>query len=398
MVKQKKLKICHVITRMIVGGAQENTLLSIVGQIEKGHDVTLITGHSPGPEGELLENSDFISKYNIKIIKTPHLVRSIDPVRDILAYFYLKNVFLNEKFDVVHTHSSKAGIIGRAAACKAKISFIAHTIHGQAFHPYEKPWRNWIYKKLEYWAAKRCHIIFAVAKAMITQCMDAHISRFSKYKVVYSGMDLEPFLSNVPDATLRKKLGIPEDSPVVGTVARLFPLKGYEYFIPAAERIVKKYPCVRFLVVGNGILKEKIEKEISDLGMNSNFVFVGLIPPDEIYKYISLMDVVAHLSLREGLPRTVVQALASGKPAVGFDLDGTPEVIINGKTGCIAQPKDVESVTNAILNLLDKPELAKKMGENGRKWVKDKFAWKRMVNILEDEYYKGLEQYKNMWK
>ena len=356
----KKLKICHVITRMIVGGAQENTLLSAIGLAEKGHDVTLITGYSPGPEGELLANFKHIP--NVKIIKTSHLVRAIDPIRDTLAYLYLKNVFLREKFDVVHTHSSKAGIIGRAAACAAKVPFIAHTIHGQAFHSYEKPWRNWIYKKLERWAAKRCHIIFAVAKAMITQCMDAHISRFSKYKVVYSGMELKPFLNSTPDTALRKKLGIPEDSPVIGTVARLFPLKGYEYFIQAAEKIVKKYPNVRFLIVGNGILKEKIEKEISNLEMKSNFVFVGLIPPDEIYKYISLMDVVVHLSLREGLPRTVVQALASSKPAVGFDLDGTPEVIVSEKTGYIIKPKDIEGVTNAVLKLLANPELAEKDG------------------------------------
>ena len=178
---QKKLKICHVITRMIVGGAQENTLLSVIGLIEKGHDVTLITGPSPGPEGQLLKQTELTSKYDIKIIKVPHLVRMIDPFRDIMAYHYLKSLFLAEKFDVIHTHSSKAGVIGRAAACSVKTKFIVHTIHGPAFHTYGNPISNWFYKKAEWWAAKRCHAIFAVAQAMIDQSLKANITRSSKF-------------------------------------------------------------------------------------------------------------------------------------------------------------------------------------------------------------------------
>jgi glycosyltransferase involved in cell wall biosynthesis len=396
--EKRKLKICHVITRMIVGGAQENTLLSVIGQIEKGHDVTLVTGPSPGPEGELLKQSELISKYDINIIKTPHLVRMIDPVRDFMAYSYLKNFFQINKFDVIHTHSSKAGIIGRVAACAAKTPFIVHTIHGQAFHTFGNPLKNWFYKKLEWWAAKRCHAIFAVAQAMVDQCMDAHITKYSKYKVVYSGMELEPFLNSTPDIALRESLGIPVNSPVIGTVARLFPLKGYKYFIPSAAKIAEKYPNVKFLIVGDGILKDKIEKEIIKLGIKENFIFTGLVPPDEIYTYISLMNVLVHLSLREGLPRAVVQALASGKPAVGYDLDGTPEVIINGKTGYIVKPKEVDAVADAALKLIKNPKLAEKMGRNGRNLVKIKFDWKHMVNVLEKEYYNGLEQYKDMWK
>ena len=145
--KKQKLKICHVITRMIIGGAQENTLLSVIGQIEQGHDVTLVTGPSPGPEGELLKQSKLISKYDLKVIKVPHLVRTIDPVRDFMAYSHLKKFFQTNKFDVVHTHSSKAGIVGRAAACSAKVTFIAHTIHGQAFHRYANPLKKLVLQK-----------------------------------------------------------------------------------------------------------------------------------------------------------------------------------------------------------------------------------------------------------
>ncbi len=382
----RKLNICHVITRMIVGGAQENTLLTCLGHIQKGHDVTLVTGPSPGPEGELLKTRDI---NGLKIIVNPHLVREISPYHDLAAYFSLKKFFRKNRFDVVHTHSSKAGVIGRLAADAAKVPFIVHTVHGQAFHPYEKAWRNFIFKTSELLAAKHCHKIFAVAQAMVDQCVRAGIAKPEKYKVVYSGIELEPFLKSEPDCELRKKLGIPENAPVIGTVARLFPLKGYEDFLPAAEIIAKKHPETCFLLVGDGIMKEQIQKFAEFAKMK--FFFAGLVPPSEVHKYTALMDVLVHLSLREGLPRAVVQGLASGKPAVGFALDGTPEVIIEVKTGFILKPGDVTGVAEKINFLLENPDKAREMGSAGRTMVSEKFDWKRMADILEEEYIKGLK-------
>ncbi|MEM4247897.1 MAG: glycosyltransferase family 4 protein, partial [Candidatus Nanoarchaeia archaeon] len=304
----------------------------------------------------------------------------------IMAFFSIKNFLKRSAFDIVHTHSSKAGIIGRAAAKAAKIPVIVHTIHGQAFHRYEKPWKNWLYKTAERWAAKRSDKIFAVCQAMIDQALEAGIADPSKYKVVFSGMELEKFLTSSPDIELRKQLGIPDGAPVVGSIARLFPLKGYEYFLPAAEIITSEFPDAFFLVVGDGILTETIKAEAKRKKLN--FVFAGLVPPDQIWRYCSIMDVLMHLSLREGLPRAVVQALASGKPAVGFSLDGTPEVIIPGKTGFLAEPKNAKSAAEQVIKLLQNPELADTLGENGRKLAIKYFDWQKMCDVLEDEYLK----------
>lgn len=386
--ENRKLKICHIITRMILGGAQENTLLTVIGHIEKGHDVVLVTGPSPGPEGELLKKR---KHPDFEIIINSHLIRELNPFHDIAAYFSLKSFLKSRGFDVVHTHSSKAGIIGRAAAKSAGVPFIVHTVHGQPFHQYEGLCRNFFYRTAERWAAKRCNKIFAVSQAMIDQSVKAGIADRSKYKLVYSGMELESFLNEQPDYQFRERLGIPEKATVIGTIARLFPLKGYEYLVPAAEKITEKHPEVCFLVVGDGILKEELLQQI--LERRLNFVFAGLIPPDEIPRYTNIMDILVHLSLREGLPRAVVQALASGKPAVGFNLDGTPEVIINEKTGYLVEPKDVDGVADAVIRLLENREKAKKMGEDGRRLVSEKFAWQRMVDILEEEYLKGLNLY-----
>lgn len=387
----KKLRICHIITRMIVGGAQENTLLTIIDHVNKGHEVILITGESPGPEGKLLKNKNFP---DFETVINPHLVRRINPFHDFAAYFSLKKFLKKNMPDVVHTHSSKAGIIGRAAAYSVGVPFICHTVHGQAFHRYETNFKNFIYKASEKWAAKRCHKIFAVAEAMIRQCLDAKIAPAEKYMLVYSGMELENFLktgdseSKKLNRELRKKLGIPENASVICTVARLFPLKGYEYLVPAAKKISERFPDVRFLIVGDGIMMDDIKQQAEKLGLH--FIFPGLVPPAEVYRYIAISDFMIHLSLREGLPRAIVQSLASGKPAVGFNLDGTPEVVIDGETGFIAEPENHKQVAEFAISMLKEKEVIRRMGKNGRELVKKRFDWRKMGDILEKEYYKGI--------
>jgi len=214
----------------------------------------------------------------------------------------------------------------------------------------------------------------------------AGVAPREKYSVVYSGMDMDAFLSARPDPALRKTLGIPENAPVVGKIARLFELKGHDYLFDAAPAIVAEFPDVRFLLVGDGMLGEPFVKRIADLGLTENFVFAGLVPPSDVPKYTALMDVLVHLSLREGLPRTVVQALAAGKPAISFDLDGTPEVILDGQTGIICKPEDGKAVETAALDLLRNPQKAHDMGTRGRELVAEQFDWHHMVDCLEKAY------------
>jgi glycosyltransferase involved in cell wall biosynthesis len=372
---------------MIIGGAQENTLYTIQGHLEKGHDVTLITGGSPGPEGNLLQNS---CPPGMKLLEIPELIRAINPVKDFLAYRKLVKIFREQRFDVVHTHASKAGILGRFAADKAEIPFIVHTVHGQAFHPYQAAWKNWLYITLEKMAARRCHKIYAVAQAMIDQAVKAGVAPRKKYMVVYSGMDLQAFMNCKPDPELRQKLGIPENAPVVGKIARIFELKGYETLVDAAPAIIEAVPDVRFLLVGDGILRPAIEQRIANLGLQQHFVFAGLVPPQEVCQYTALMDLLAHLSLREGLPRTAVQALASSIPVVAYPLDGTPEVVLDEITGYLCEPENTSEVAEKIITLLKNPTLRKKMGQNGQQLVRKLFDWHLMADILEQEYLEGL--------
>lgn len=379
----RPLRICHVITRLIVGGAQENTLLTIRGHLEKGHHVELATGYSPGREGKLLENASY---GEFPVVEFPDLVREISPFHDIAAYFKLKKYFRENKFDVVHTHSSKAGIVGRLAARAAGVPVVVHTVHGQAFHPYQSRWKNRLFIALERFAAKDCDRIFAVAQAMIDQCVAAGVAPAEKYMVVYSGMETGDFVNAVREGELRKKLEIPEAAKVVVTVARLFPQKGYEYVIPAAKKVLKAAPDTHFLFVGDGPMYDKLRADLRADGIEGNFHFAGLVPPGEVCRYLAQGDLLWHLSLHEGLPRAVVQALATGIPAIGFALDGTPEVILDGKTGYLTAAEDVDAVAEKTLTLWRDRDLAAAMGAAGKTLVTERFSWRRMSDILETEY------------
>ena len=210
--------------------------------------------------------------------------------------------------------------------------------------------------------------------------------------VVYSGMETGAFANSVRESELRKQLGIPETAKVIVTVARLFQQKGYEYVIPAAEKVLSSRPDAHFLFIGDGPMYDQLHADLRAKGIADNFHFAGLIPPGEVCRYLAQADMLWHLSLHEGLPRAVVQALASGIPAIGFALDGTPEVIFDGETGYLTAAEDVDAVAEKALLLLNDPDRAAAMGATGKKMVLEKFDWRRMSDILEQEYLRLLNK------
>jgi glycosyltransferase involved in cell wall biosynthesis len=342
-----------------------------------------VTGFSPGREGELLKN---VQMPDFRIVEIPEMVRELSPLNDWKALRRLRRFFKEEKFDVVHTHSSKAGLLGRLAAHKAKIPCVVHTVHGQAFHPYQSKLKNHLFIFLERFAAKYCDKIYAVAQAMIDQCVAAKVAPREKYMVVYSGMDTTAFDHAVREEDLRNKLGIPENAKTICTVARLFHQKGYEFIIPAAEKVLASMPDVHFLFVGDGPMYDDLNSYLKSKNIDKNFHFAGLVPPSEVCRYIAQSDLLWHLSLHEGLPRAVVQALATGIPAIGFALDGTPEVIINGETGYTTNAEDIEAVTCRTLELFQNDDLRRSMGAKGKEKVLKQFDWQLMADILEKEF------------
>jgi glycosyltransferase involved in cell wall biosynthesis len=384
------MKIVHVITRLIIGGAQENTLLT-VDDLHRhyGDDVTLITGPAEGPEGDLFDRA---KERSLKVELMPELVRAIRPITDFAAYHKLRSAFRRLRPDVVHTHSSKAGILGRAAAWHEGVPAIVHTIHGMPFGTFESPLRNALYRSLERWAARRCHAIVSVCDAMTSQALAAGVGRPTQFSTVYSGMDADAFL-NPPRSrdAVRRELGLKADEIAFATVARLFELKGHDDIIAAAPAVLKANPKVRFVWIGDGILRERLIAELERLRIRDHFVLTGLVPPDRIPELLSAVDAVIHTSLREGLARVLPQALLVGRPVISYDVDGAREVVLP-ETGVLLRPRDLEGLTAAVIRLAADPSLRDRLGCEGRHRFADQFHHETMTRSLRLLYERLLAQ------
>lgn len=382
------MKICHVITRLIVGGAQENTVATCIGLRKLGYDVDLVIGPQTGPEGSLYRQAE---SAGVPIVVVEELRREPNPWRDAQAYRSLYRLFRRNRYQIVHTHSGKAGFLGRLAAGRARVPIVVHTIHGPSFHRYQNPVGNWLFTWAEQVAGEWTTQFVSVADAMTEQYLAAGVGTPPQYVTIHSGMNIAAFLQARPDRELRASLGIPESDVVVGKVARLFRLKGHKFLFEAAPRIVAAVPNAKFLLVGDGIYREQFERFAECMGLRDRFVFAGLVRPEEMPRYLALMDVLVHLSLREGLPRSLPQALACGKPVVAFDVDGAREVCEDGQTGFLVQAEDANGLAGAVIRLLQDSEMAGKMGAQGRELVRERFSEARMVQKI-DELYQRLSR------
>jgi glycosyltransferase involved in cell wall biosynthesis len=383
---------------LILGGAQENTLITCKLLSRRGHDVTLITGPALGPEGELFEQT---KNQKYKTIVVDKLRRPICPLYDTISYLQIKEYLKHIKPDIVHTHSAKAGILGRFAAHSLRNTQydirntkIVHTIHGLAFHPYQNNLINHFYIAVEKSAAKRTDFFISIADAMTAQALAAGIGHPEQFATAYSAIEEDDFIQPLSDdlkKDFRQKYGIAEDAVVLITIARLFMLKGHDYIIKSAKTLSRHYKNALWLFVGDGNLSERYKKQVRRLGLSEKIKFTGLLPPRQIPMAIASSDILVHCSLREGLARTLPQAMLCGKPAISFDIDGAREVV-NENTGRLIEPKNIEQLTKTCAELIENAELRNKLGKAGRESVKEKFAPKTMVDTIETVYKKLIER------
>jgi len=390
------MKIVHIITRLILGGAQENTLITCKLLAGRGHDVTLITGPALGPEGELFQQA-LSQKYRVVVIDK--MRRAIHPPYDAISYLQIKKHLKRIKPDIVHTHSAKAGILGRYATHSLKgklpgkgqnLPHLVHTIHGLAFHPYQARWLNEFYIAIEKAASKWTDAFISVADAMTEKAVAAGLGKPEDFTTAYSAIEEEGFLGPIdPQKTsgFRRKYGISQQAVVLVTIARLFELKGHEYIIESARRLSPRFENCVWLFVGDGNLAGKIKSDIRLVNLGYKFRFTGLLGPGEIPLAIHASDILVHCSLREGLARVLPQAMLCGKPVVSFDIDGAREAV-NENTGFLVEPENVDQLTQACEELIINPELRETLGAAGRDFVKEKFAPETMVDIIETVYRK----------
>lgn len=378
------MRVTHVITRLIVGGAQENTIASVLGlRQQAGLEVDLISGPTYGPEGSLEAS---VRQIPGLLTLVPELIRAVHPLKDFIALRKLEKIFRARKPDVVHTHSGKAGVLGRLAAARAGVPAIVHTIHGPSFGDFQGALANAVFTAAERRAARVTTHFVTVANAMRDQYLAAGIGRPAQYTHIFSGFPLTPFLAATNDPALRARLGLAPEDIVVGKIARLFELKGHADLFAAAPELVRRQPRLKFLLVGDGKWRSRFENLARALRLENHFVFTGLVPPAEIPALTGIMDVLVHLSRREGLARALPQALAAGKPVIAYDCDGAKEICREDETGFLIPPGDHEQLINRILLLAENPALRQRLGHHGQEFVRGNFAVERMVDELHALY------------
>lgn len=385
---QKKHKICHIITLLELGGAQQNTLYCTRRHDREKYKVGLIAGSGGflDTEARGLPDTD--------VFLLDSLRHPISPLRDIIALVRIAFLLKREGVSLVHTHSSKAGILGRWAAWLARVPVRIHTVHGWSFNDFHPPLKRRLFTLLERMTAPITQKLVTVSMADLRKGIDRKIASEDRYTVIHSGMNLEEFRqARCSDPASKKaELGLDASRPVVGMVACLKNQKAPLDFVEAAQKVSEKLPEVQFLLVGDGILRDRIERKILDDGLASRVKLPGW--RRDVPEIMNAMDVVVLTSLWEGLPRVIPQAFCCGKPVVATAVDGSVEVVQDGKNGFLVPPGDVDAMANRIVTLVEDEDLRKTMSKEAAKTIdlESDFNQAVMLKNLEELYEQLLEE------
>lgn len=366
------MKILHIITRLIFGGAQENTVRTCEAQVAAGHEVHLAYGPIYGPEGSLYDRA---AASGAVLHEVHTMRRAILPWHDAVCYFALRKLIAKVQPQVVHTHSSKAGILGRAAAWAEDVPAVVHTVHGLPFHERQPAVVYRGYVLAERWAAKRCHKMVGVTQAMCDAMLAEGVGEPQQFCAIPSGLDLAMF--RLTDEArrqrrhaTRQKLNIPQDAPVVGLLGRLDPYKGQDDLLDIASALREQLPGAKVLFVGDGWTRPTLEAKVREHGLDGMVIFAGRVPIEQVSAYLAAMDVNTLPSYQEGQPRTLVQSLLAGTPVVAYRAGGVPEMLLDGAVGRLADVGDRAALLRLIVQTFKNTGETERMLRHGREHAK----------------------------
>jgi glycosyltransferase involved in cell wall biosynthesis len=382
----EKIKVLHLITHLGVGGAQDNTLLTVKGHSRKRFEVHLAAGQ---------DYTDWMVRgraYADAFFLFPDLRRSVNPQVDIRALNQITDLLRKHQYHIVHTHSAKAGTLGRIAARRAKVPVIIHTFHSFGWQvartAHTRPWQSytssikeWFYILMERYAASLCDALITVCELNKQEAFDINLAPPEKFTTIYSGIDLNRFKVNVDRIEKCHSLGLLPDRPIIGTIGRLSTQKAPLDFVTAAQTVLQQKPDVQFIMVGDGELASKVHQAIGDEQRIKVFGFRSDIP-----EILSIVDLFVLSSLWEGLGRSLTEAMIMGVPVTATAVDGVPELVTHQQTGLLSPPGDPARLAENIMWLLDHPEEARKMSECAKQRVIPTFSAERMVEQIEALY------------
>ena len=374
-----RITVVHIITKLELGGAQENTLFTLRHLDRSSYEPVLISGS----EGILVQEAASLQGVSVHLMA--ELVREIRPLKDAGALIKMVGILKRLKRKgrrgavpaqiIVHTHSSKAGILGRWAARLAGIRIIIHTVHGFSFNDFQPPPVRALYRALERFTALITTCFIVVADADRKEGIQSGIFTDSRVRLIRSGIDIGRFQAALYDrAAMRRRLGIDDRIPLVAMIACFKPQKAPLDFIRIARMVLDEMSHVRFLLVGDGVLRPAIEKLIGKLGIRDKIILAGW--RRDIPAIMQCVDLLVLTSLWEGLPRVLPEAMAAGIPVVASRVNGSPEAIQDGVNGYLLPPRSIGEMAQKVMHLLQHPQKARAMGEKGRELVQEFDIWK----------------------
>jgi len=386
-------KVLRIINRFNLGGPTYNVAY-LTKYISPEYETLLIGGAKDESE----ESSDFIVEdLGLKPVIVEDMKREIDIKNDYKAYKKIKEIIREFKPDIVHTHASKAGTLGRLAAASCNVPVIVHTFHGHVFHSYFGKLKTTFYKNIERFLAKKSSAIIAISEKQKEELVDIHhICNAEKVHVIPLGFDLSKFRENMEEKrkAFRSKYGLQEDELVISIIGRLVPVKNHSLFLEGIKEISEKTSKkIRAFIIGDGEIRAELEKKAESLhlpfsdgtkGVNTLITFTSWIK--EIDIALAGSDIIALTSFNEGTPVSLIEAQAADKPIVTTNVGGIENVVSEGKTALLCENNNKEQFVNALLELIENDGLRISMAKKGWLHVKEKYHFTRLVKDMENLY------------
>jgi glycosyltransferase involved in cell wall biosynthesis len=377
-------RVLRVVTRLNVGGPARQALFLSDELRNRGFDTRLVWGAAGPDEGTLEPEDDLPATYSA------YLQRKMDPAADLRAARAIDGVVRRWRPQIVHTHLAKAGALGRAVAQARRVPVTVHTFHGHVLQEYFGRLTNRAFAAAERALARRTDALVAVSPQVRDDLLEMGIGTPKQWHVVPVGVDLEPLLQQKPDKRdAREALGLPLDGPIVGCVGRLVKIKDHDTLFAAAARLRQQRPDVTFVLAGDGELRDDLKAKAKQV-LGDRCVFLGWV--HNLPTLYAAFDVVALTSKLEGTPVSLIEAAAAGKPVVATRVGGVREVVRDGETGLLVSPADPVAVAMSLHTLLDDPEGARRMGEEGTRWVTGRFSSRRLADDVTGLYRELLDR------
>jgi glycosyltransferase involved in cell wall biosynthesis len=377
----RRIRVLLVITRLTIGG-DTNVILDIASYLNHHphFDVHLAVGPVPAHEIDL---TYLANERGIPLIIIPSMVNYINPWHNFRSVAELYAQIRQRKYDVVHTHSSVAGVVGRLAAVLARVPVIIHHVHGWGLQDDMSKMMQLLYIGLERFCATFTDRMIAVSKPNIVKGLAYKVCQADKFALIYYGIHLEKFQQQVDKWTICLELGLDPECKIVGMIGRLEKQKNPLDFIRAAAMVVRDFPKVQFLIAGDGSLRPDCERLIDELKLRDKFFLLGY--RNDIDLIMPILTMTALSSLWEGLPIVFQESMSAGKPIVANDVDGGRDVIIDGETGYLVTPHQPREMADRILYLLQNDEICQGMGATAKQYS-ERFSVERMVREIESLY------------